>query len=176
MAEEQRPPDATPDEPPPGRLLHPSVRSEHSDARFGWIFGLLLAAMFLAFVVHTAVWRFFLNYRSSEAAIKASRYPLAPTAVAPLPANPRLEQINRLAENERGNVYLREVSKDIALQNYGDAGNGYVHIPIDRAMDYLADKLPVRAQQPSAEQARRQNGLVDAGESNSGRMFRGSHE
>jgi hypothetical protein len=46
---------------------------------------------------------------------------------------------------------------------------GVVRIPIGRAMALL--KLSVR-QEPPAGQQRRDNGLVDAGESNSGRMFR----
>jgi hypothetical protein len=40
-------------------------------------------------------------------------------------------------------------------------------------MDFLAGKLPARKEKLTAEQARRQNGLVNAGASNSGRMFRG---
>ena len=48
---------------------------------------------------------------------------------------------------------------------------GFVRIPIDQAMALLENKLPAR-QEPPAGQSRRQNGLVDAGESNSGRMFR----
>ena len=84
-----------------------------------------------------------------------------------------MEQINRMEKIEKGNVYLREETKEAKLANYGPVGDGYVHIPIDRAMDLLADKLAARPEQPSEEQAKRQNGLVDAGEPNSGRMFRG---
>lgn len=162
--------------PPPGGLLHPSVRFERSDARFGPILAILVAAILLAFIINASLWRFFLHYRNSEAAIKKSNYPLAPTVVKPLPAPPRLEQVNRMASIEQGNVYLRQERKEGILDSYGAAGDGYIHIPIDRAMDYLAGKLPVRGSQPSAGQARRSNGLVDSGASNSGRMFRGSHD
>ncbi len=59
------------------------------------------------------------------------------------------------------------------LHNYGPAErSGYVHIPIERAMQLIPEKLPVRKDQPSDDQLRRQNGLVDDGEPNSGRMFR----
>ena len=48
---------------------------------------------------------------------------------------------------------------------------GFVRIPVERAMKLLENKLPARAA-PPAEQAERSGGLVNAGESNSGRMFR----
>lgn len=48
---------------------------------------------------------------------------------------------------------------------------GFIRIPISRALALLANKLPARPE-PPASQRRRENGLVDAGASNSGRMFR----
>jgi hypothetical protein len=159
--------------PPPGGLLHPEVRYERSDANFRWIFGILLSALALAAIIYFSVGRFFYDYRDYEASIKRSQYPLAAAATDTLPPEPRLEEVNRMAGIEKGNVYLREEQQEAILQSYGPVGDGYVHIPIDHAIDLLAGKLPVRPKQPNAEQARRQNGLVDAGEPNSGRMFRG---
>ena len=57
------------------------------------------------------------------------------------------------------------------LHRYGRADeDGFVYIPIDRAMKMLAKKLPARAAQD--ERPSRANGLVDGGEPNSGRLFK----
>jgi hypothetical protein len=178
MAEETNPPDRPPhsEEHPPEGLLHPEIRTEPTDARFNWIFGIIIASAVMSVIILASVWGLFYHYRAYEAAIKRSQFPLAPSGNRPLPPQPRLEQINRMGGIEKGNVYRREERKEAILDSYGSADDGYVHIPIDRAMEYIAGKLPARAAQPSAERARRQNGLVNAGASNSGRMFRGNHE
>ncbi|HEX5269326.1 MAG TPA: hypothetical protein VFW33_02510 [Gemmataceae bacterium] len=172
------PPHADPPPPPerdgpPGGLQHPTVLYDHSDANFRWIIGLVIGAMVFAAVVHYVILRFYFSYAAYESDVKRSHYPVAAERPKTLPPEPRLEQINRVEGYEKGNVYLREEEKEKVLNSYGAAGEKYVHIPIDRAMDHLAGKLPARAAPPSEEQARRQNGLVNAGESNSGRMFRG---
>jgi hypothetical protein len=158
---------------PTGELLHSEVRYDRSDASFWWVFGVVVAGAIVLGVFTYVIHRFFHDYAAYQAEIKKSPYTLAPEPATSLPPEPRLEQLNRLEEVRRSDVYIREESKEKVLASYGPAGSGYVHIPIDRAMDRLAGKLPVRDQQPSEEQARRQNGLVDAGASNSGRMFRG---
>jgi hypothetical protein len=169
-----QPPDTGDVHPPPGGLLHASIRTEKSDASFGWVLGLIIGAMCFVALVQWAILRFYNDYEAYQAKIKASRYPLATTPSTGLPPEPRLEQVNRMAEIESPNVFLREASKESVLRGYGATQEkGYVHIPIDRAMDYLADKLPAREEQPAAEQRKRQDGLVDYGASNSGRMFRG---
>ncbi len=157
----------------PGLPVHPTVQYEPSDASFRWIVGLILGALIFGAVVHFAVQRFFRSYEAYQAEIKASRYPLAAGPGLRKPPEPRLEQVDRMAGIESGNVALRYEAKESVLKSYGPAGEGYVHIPIDRAIDMLADKLPARANGPGEEQAKRQNGLVDDGESNSGRLLRG---
>jgi hypothetical protein len=155
-------------------FLHPSVRYERSDANLRWIIGLLIAALILAVVIHGAVWRFFIGYRDYQAQIKSSNYSLAPSTSDALPSEPRLEQINRLAGIEKSNVYVREESKEAILHGYGKTeSDRYVHIPIDKAIDLLAQQKLGRKEQPTNEQAKRQNGLVADGEPNSGRRFRG---
>ncbi len=171
MVEESRQPGG--DHSPHEGLEHPAVRYEHSDASFGWVFGILIAAAVLGVFIHVVVLKYFLNAREHQARVKESNYPLA-TDPSALPSRPRLEPVDRMERIERGNVYLRQESKERTLRSYGKVPGeeGYVHIPIDRAMDLLADKLPARSDAPSAERARKQNGLVDGGEPNSGRMFR----
>ena len=88
------------------------------------------------------------------------------------PQKPRLEEVDRLAGIASENVYLRLAAKEEYLSRYGEtAEKGFVHIPIRRAMETLAGHLPVRKEQPAAT---KDNGLVDSGASNSGRMFRGA--
>jgi hypothetical protein len=157
---------------PDGRLEHPSVRHERTDASFGWVLGLILASIGLAALIFYLLMVFLQSYGDRQAAIKRSSYPLASTPRERLPAEPRLEQLNRLQENERPNVYLRQLRKEEVLNSYGPTPEeGFIHIPIGRALTLVEQKLPVRKEQPSGD-PRRANGLVDAGESNSGRMFR----
>jgi hypothetical protein len=173
MVDERRPPEG--DGQAPDELLHPTVQYEHSDASFAKILAIIIGALILAGIIHYVVWQFFVEYRGYEATINASHYPLGHERSGHLPPEPRLEQINRMSAIESGNIYLREGSKLDVLNGYGPAADesGYVHIPIGRAMDVLAnEKKLLSRQEPPAEQRRRQNGLVDSGESNSGRLFR----
>lgn len=180
MVEENR---QSPQGPPPAEatradardgLLNPAVRYERSDASFRWILGILIGALVVAFVIFFAVLRLFDHFRAREAIVKRSQFPATPSASESLPPEPRLEQINRMAGVEKGNVALRHEQKEAILHSYGPAEEGYVHIPIDRAIDRLAERLASRAKRPTPEQSRRQNGLVGGGEPNSGRMFRGT--
>jgi hypothetical protein len=123
------------------------------------------------------VYWFFVGVKDEQARVKKSPYPLAPGPSTALPREPRLEQIDRLAGVETPNVHERETSRLEVLQSYGPTSEeGFMHIPIEQAMKLLAAspqyKLKARPE-PSADQKRRSGGLVDAGESNSGRMFRG---
>jgi hypothetical protein len=153
-----------------GRIEHPHVRYEPTDARFRPILLILIGAAALAVVVFAGVWWFFRAEQDYQAAVKRTDFPLQPGPSEALPAEPRLEQVNRMAGIEKGNVYEREASKEAILHSYGDTPEtGYIRIPIERAMGLLAGKLPARAEKPD----KKANGLVDAGESNSGRMFRG---
>ncbi len=157
---------------PDGRIEHPSVHFEHSDARFKPILWILVGAFVFAIIIHGVIWWFFHSYGEYEADIKKSPYPLARVPSTALPPQPRLEPLDQ--PGEPYDPYLREVNKEEKLQRYGplEQEEGFVHIPIEEAMKMLANKLPSRAE-PSEKEARRANGLLDAGESNSGRMFRG---
>jgi hypothetical protein len=74
---------------------------------------------------------------------------------------------------ERLNVYERQAAREDLLNRYGTTREeGFVHIPVGRAMTLLENKLPAR-KEPPAGQRRRGDGLVDGGEPNSGRLFRG---
>lgn len=169
MAEEARPPD--------GRLEHPSVKYEPTDASFGAVLFVIVAALGFAAFLHFAILVFFTRQNAREAEAKKSSFPLAPRPSEKRPEGPRLEQIDRLDGVERPNVYLREASRESDLNRYGAAREeGFVHIPIERAMTLRVEgpyKLPSRTELPPANQRMRSRGLVDAGESNSGREYRG---
>jgi len=177
MVEEPRPPDTheavgRPD----GQLEHRTVQYERTDASHRWIIGLFGAAVVLGVLILGGVWLFFARYREYQGEVKKSPFPLAPTlAPAPSPTSPpepRLEELDRLSGLKTPTAAHVVAMREAALNSYGPAEEGFVHIPIDRAMQFLEDKLPVRAEAP--EDRGKGNGLVDAGEPNSGRMLRRS--
>lgn len=160
-----------------GRIEHPHVRHERTDVKFRGILIAVIGAMIFAAAVHWIVLRFFYSYQGYQGAVKQSPFPVAPSpAVNEDPRRipePRLEQVDRLAGITKENVYERQLAKEKQLHGYGPTEEtGYVHVPIERAMDRLADK-PLPARQEAGGDRRKEAGLVDAGEPNSGRMFRG---
>jgi len=148
------------------------VRSERTDASFRAIALIILAALALGAVIFAGVLAFFKDYRHSLDDVRKSPYPLARTPSTELPRPPRLEQIDRRAGVETPNVYERQANAEEILNSYGPTREkDFVHIPIERAIELLENKRLGRAEVP-AEQAKKAGGLLDAGESNSGRMFR----
>lgn len=155
-----------------GEHRHPSVSYEPGDAPFRWI--LVVAIGFLCvfagfFVVIYAYFRADMSHLSVR---RESEFPLAEHPSTALPVGPRLEQIDQNAGVSRPNVFLRQLAKEEHLNRYGQTEEkGFVHIPIGRALQLLEGHLPVRAKRPGDG---KDNGLVDYGEPNSGRMFRGA--
>jgi hypothetical protein len=157
---------------PDGRIEHPSVRYERSDVRFGGVFVLILVVGFIAAFQYWIVWWFFNDYNGYESAIKRSPYPLAPAPSLNLPAEPRLEQLERTAGILGPNVYRREQDKENVFDSSGSTPEkAFVHIPIDRAMKLVVKELPVRSEGQAA--ANKGDGLLDGGAPNSGRLYRG---
>ena len=98
----------------------------------------------------------------------------------PLPPQPRLDQLDRMTPEESAadHGYMvpdkQLAAKEKPLHSYGStAEKGFIQIPIEQAMKAVAGTLPV-ATESSKGHAAKGNGLLEAGESNSGRMFRGS--
>jgi hypothetical protein len=163
-----------------GEIEHSEIRREETDASFAAILFILLGSVIVAFFIYVGVALFYFGWRDHEKTAKKSPYPLAPApstdanSLPPLPpGQPRLEQVDRTAGVETADVYVRQKVKEDYLNSSGPTKEkGFVHIPIGEAMKRLENQLPVRAQ-PPADQAWRSEGLIDAGESNSGREFRG---
>jgi hypothetical protein len=156
---------------PAGTPENPSVRYEPTDASFRWIMGIVLVSIILAALIEIGIAEFLRMTRARQDSIKASHFPLAKKPSNTLPPEPRLEQLNRLeALESHPNV---KTTNENDLHQFGPTDQqGYVHIPIERAIELLPDRLPVRKDQPSEELRRHQSGLIGDGESNSGRLFR----
>jgi hypothetical protein len=151
---------------------HLEVRHEPTDVSVRWILWLLAGGVLLGLIINVAIWFLFQTLACHQDHVKQSPFPLAPTPNERLPAEPRLEQLERTANPSRENAFLRQAAREAKLKTYGHTEQaGYVHIPIDRAMTALAGKLPVR--QKDSANDKRAGGLVDAGASNAGRLFRG---
>jgi hypothetical protein len=89
-----------------------------------------------------------------------------------LPPKPRLEQIDRMANKANPDALKSLEAKEKALNSFGPTEEkGFVHVPIRQAMKAVAGKLPVRKEPPTSTAAGK--GLLEGGESNSGRMLRG---
>jgi hypothetical protein len=161
---------------PDGHLQHPDVQFERSDAHFRPILMIVAAVLIFGIIIHLIVMRFFDTNNEREAAAKRSPYPLAPGPSANRPREPRLEQIDRTPPEgvDPIDASVRERSNLATLQSYGPTTqDGYVHVPIDRAMQVLLDKKTLKPRpEPPAEERRRANGLLDAGEPNAGRLFK----
>jgi hypothetical protein len=151
---------------------HPSVNYEESDVRFRGLLIFAIAFVLLGAGIIAGIDAFFRSDTARVATRRESEFPLAEHPSTALPVGPRLEQVDRLAGISSENVYLRQLAREDQLDHYGETGEkGFVHIPISRAMQSLAGHLPVRKppQGPAKD-----NGLVDFGAPNSGRLFRGS--
>jgi hypothetical protein len=156
---------------PDGRIEHPSVRSEPHSLPFTWIMAVIVVIITTGAVIFYVVWIFFVAREQQQQSAKASNYPLAPSPAIRLPAEPRLEPLDRLSRIEASNIYDREMANEQKLASYGPTEeSGYVHIPIQEAIKLIVPKLRVRSQ-PSQDDTYKGNGLLDAGEPNSGRVY-----
>lgn len=175
-----------------GRLEHPDVHHERTDASFRAIVGVAVVSIVLAIIIHGALLWFLFHYGDYLAERRESSFPVATQQrdqLQPgpgshplnggaqagqresLPPEPRLDPINvreGIPEASPAELYARDTT---LLHSYGPTQEKeFIHIPIDRAMTFLAGKLPARTEPAPAE--RHDLGLRDGGESNSGRLFR----
>jgi hypothetical protein len=151
------------------------VQYERTDVSFrgiliGAVVGVVVAAgMFLV------VRAFFWTALDSVAAGQGGPTSDLERPLGGLPPEPRLEQLDRSAGTPASNVATWEMGKEKRLESYGPSDEkGFVRIPLQRAMDLTAGHLPARKpdRQPKEGSPAKDRGLVDGGESNSGRMFR----
>ena len=149
---------------------NPGVRYERKDIRLRWLLLLLAGGVCFAVTHYFVTWQFFWWHERRQEAAGQSPYPAAPGLSTQLPPPPRLEQLDHMATGET-DISKSLAAKEQLLNSYGPAAEaGFVHIPIQEAIKKNAGKLPVRK---PAGPSPKDNGLMDSGESNSGRMFRG---
>jgi hypothetical protein len=160
-----------------GRIEHPRVSYEPSNIRLGAVLGIMAFVICFACFHYWAAWEFFGSLKMHEEQEKRSQ--LAPDLrpEPALPAKPRLEQLDRVAGIQTPNINRRMSVNEATLDSYGRVEEeGFVRVPIDRAIEQLVGRLPARKQQPHEQghdNKARDQGLVDSGDSNSGRMFKG---
>ncbi|MCE5268156.1 MAG: hypothetical protein LLG00_09755 [Planctomycetaceae bacterium] len=151
---------------------HPGVHFERKDVRFGCLLAALLAAGCVLVGLSYTIWQFYWWQAGVHEREGRSPYPMAPAPSTRLPREPRLEQLERMARVESDTLSSRLAAQQRVLDSYGPSGEkGFVHIPIEQAIKAVAGRLPVRHKPPEAPVKSR--GLVNSGDSNSGRMFRG---
>jgi hypothetical protein len=166
---------------PDGRMEHPAMQYEPTDVRFRWILLVIVVACGIAALHYYVVLRLFWVEEHAQQEAKRSPYPLAPTPSLKWPAEPRLEQIERLPPLQQTDqaaaaeaVHLREqeAAKQRVLSSYGPTDEpGFMHVPIEQAIKRVAKQLSANKQETMVPP--KSNGLLDSGEPNSGRMFRG---
>jgi len=156
-------------------IENPAVRYEPRDIGVRGVLVLMVVACGVLVVIAYVVWRFYWFQAGGREAIRPSPYAMTPGVPAPLPPEPRLEQVDRMAGIETSSAAKLLSAKEKVLNSYGPAAEkGFVHIPIQQAMKTVAaearaGKLGERRPSPPAKD----QGLLDSGESNSGRVFRG---
>jgi hypothetical protein len=149
---------------------NPNVRREPSDASVRGLLAVLTVLLIFGVLVVSGVWQLFAWYEGRLDSDRAAASPLSPGPSPPPPPEPRLEEVDR-RDGRALDAAASLAAGETELQRYARTlESGFVRVPIGRAMDRLADKLPVRPE-PPAEDARRAGGLVDGGGPNSGRLF-----
>ena len=117
-----------------------------------------MTAVVLLLLIFGMVHRFFFHERDRLNQERMSPLPAGTRTEPALPPEPRLEQLDRLAEVTISDVGVRLQAKEAALNSYGPTQEkGFIHIPIDRAIQLLAGRLPAR------NEARVATGIGSAG-------------
>ena len=120
---------------------HPDVRHEPRDVNIRAIVLAGIGIIVLAATLHILLWVLFEVLSHRDVGLHLPPPPLADQPSGPVPPQPRLQALPR--------ADLREMrtEEDAILHSYGwvDEQAGMVRIPIERAMELLAERgLPVR--------------------------------
>jgi hypothetical protein len=133
--------------PPPARL---PIQHELSDANASPIIKFAIFLIAVVVVVAGLMVVFFNFMEAREAREKTVRYPLAAGVARPLPPVPRLQTY------PFGDVKELRQQQDRYIEQYEwvDKDSGIVRIPVERAMEVLAERgLPHREPPPPASGA-----------------------
>jgi hypothetical protein len=137
MADKNPPPQALPD------LTDPEMRHEHRDVNI-WAVGKVGIALVLTTIASLVLMVGLFRYL--EVRENAAQIPPASTTTPPsaLPPEPNL----MFNQNESVNLGDIRAAEDKEVKSYGwvDQAHGVVRIPIERAMDLIAQRgIPARA-------------------------------
>jgi hypothetical protein len=147
---------------------HADANYEPKDIQLRWIVAMFSFLAVFVVGMSFVMLKFYWYQEEAEKKVKGSTEALAPA----LPPGPRLEQVDKLAGVEAANVNARLAAQEEKLNSYGPTDEKeFVHIPIQKAIEAVAGKLPVRKRPPA--EATSDRSPVTGGESNSGRMIRG---
>jgi hypothetical protein len=156
----------------PSPPVRRGIRFEERDVRFRWVLIVAVVSSVIGGAIFVLVRGFYqvaLESRPEGQTPFASRE----TPTSQLPPEPRLELLDRREKTPASNVAKWERGEEKSLETYGPSDEkGFVRIPLQRAMQIVAGHLPARKDVDRPKYKDR--GLVDGGESNSGRMFRGA--
>jgi hypothetical protein len=157
----------------PSPPVRPDVRYETRDVRFRWVLILAVAGCCIGAVIFFLVRGFYWAALESRSDGQAAEFAPRETPTSQLPPEPRLELLDRLEKTPASNVSKWETGEEKALETYGASDEkGFVRVPLQRAIQTLTGHWQVRKE--SDRPKFKDKGLIDAGESNSGRMFRGA--
>lgn len=133
---------------------NPEVAHEHSDVNVRAILGFIGVLIVSAIVIHVGLWLLFEYYERREAAQDPPRPPMATPGPAVPPA-PRLQAftnrpdaVEGLEIDPRVAMEQLEAAETAVLEGYRwvDRPGGIVTIPIERAMELVAERgLPPTA-------------------------------
>ena len=152
--------------------VRPENRYEETDASFRGVTIVAIAGCVIGAAVFVAVRGFYWAALESQPPARATTFTAPENPTEQLPPEPRLELLDRQQKTPASNVSRWEQGEEKALETYGTSDEkGFVRIPLKEAMQIVVGQLPSR--KPADQPKYPDRGLIDAGESNSGRMFRG---
>jgi hypothetical protein len=157
----------------PSPPVRPEIRFEERDVRFRWVLIVAVVSCVIGGAIFALVRGFYQVVLQSRPEGQATAFAPSEKPTSQLPPEPRLELLDRLKKTPASNVSKWEQGEEKSLERYGPSDEkGYVRIPLQRALQIVAGHLPARKEADRPKYKDR--GLVDGGESNSGRMFRGA--
>ncbi len=143
-------------------VQHPDAAYDHSDLGARGIIAFLIGLALSVIFIHFIVWGFIKTFVHFEpkamartsAIIEPQAAPPQGDPVARFPA-PQLQPDPTADMNK----YREAVEQELNSSGWLDQNAGVAHIPVERAIDLVAERgLPVRQQQPQAQAATSGNG------------------
>lgn len=119
---------------------NPTVAHEHTDADSYAITRFGIALAFLIVVAQLLLWWLFDHFSAREARLSPHVPAIVRMEAPRLPPEPRLQGNAPLDLNPRLDLKKMRQDEDAFLNHYGwiDPDRGIVHVPIDKALDIIA--------------------------------------